>query len=182
MAESGRTWTLGDWPEAGARSGTALDLEQDPAFQRREWRVETVGWAVLAAFMVAALAGLLGNGPVSWSQLGSPDGALEVSYQRVAHLDADDTVRVVVQPQAIARDRAQVWLSGTWVEAVEVRRVTPEPSQQVARPGRLGLVLEAPSGQPVELTLAVRAQRTGWTEGRIDVGGSSATFRQLVLP
>lgn len=62
-----------------------LELGQDLPFQRREWAVQRIAWAAMAAVLTAALLGLFGSGPVSdavvetdelrgWSTPGSSGG------------------------------------------------------------------------------------------------------------
>lgn len=162
--------------------GTGLEVEQDPVFQQRERRMEAVGWGVLALFMTAALAGLLGNGPFSWSEAGSADGAVTVQYQRIAHADSDDTLTVAVAPAVSTDGTVEIELSGPWTDAVQVRSISPQPEQQQAGPGVLRFVVAAEPGEPVQLSLSFRANAAGWSEGQVSSAGTAVEFRQLVLP
>lgn len=42
-----------------------LEIEEDLDFQRRMWRLQQIGWALLVLVVVAALLGLFGKGPLS---------------------------------------------------------------------------------------------------------------------
>ena len=42
-----------------------LQIHQDLCQERREWKIQRVGWLLMALMLVAALAGLLGPGPLS---------------------------------------------------------------------------------------------------------------------
>ena len=42
-----------------------LDLNQDLDHEARESRAQSIGWAVIAVLLVAALAGLFGGGALS---------------------------------------------------------------------------------------------------------------------
>ena len=46
-----------------AKTVQGMRIEEDRAYQRREWRFERIGWAVMAALLMAGLIGLLGDGP-----------------------------------------------------------------------------------------------------------------------
>jgi hypothetical protein len=47
-----------------------LELDQDLAFERRTWTVERVAWVAMGLMGIAALAGLLGPGPLSKPPIG----------------------------------------------------------------------------------------------------------------
>jgi hypothetical protein len=167
---------------ASTGTGTeGLDVEHDEPFERREWRVESVGWGVLALFIVAALSGLLGAGPASWSQRTSGDGGLSVRYQRVTHLQADDRLEVLVRQGPARADAVLVELTGSWVDAIEVRRMSPQPLEEHAAPGALRLRMAAQDGT-VRLRLAFHAGQAGWQEARVSAAGASVQIRQFVLP
>lgn len=57
-----------------------LEISQDLKVEQRQWRVERVSRVVLVLLVVAALLGLFGPGPLSWSR--AEDGALSTEYQR----------------------------------------------------------------------------------------------------
>ncbi len=51
-----------------------LDVEEDMAFQRRNWRAERIGWAAMVAIVIAAVLGLFASGPLSWATAQTPTG------------------------------------------------------------------------------------------------------------
>src|SRR3712207_4138009 len=51
-----------------------LEVAEDLTFQRREWAAQRVGWVLLALVIAAALAGLLGRGPLSTTRRESDGG------------------------------------------------------------------------------------------------------------
>jgi hypothetical protein len=59
-------------------------VQEDMPMQQRVWRFERVGWYVLVAIVLLALAGLFGNGPLSDAEVVSQDGRVRVEYQRSA--------------------------------------------------------------------------------------------------
>ena len=58
------------------REAADLAIREDMRHQRLEWAVERVGWAAVALVLVAALAGLLGHGPLSRATAGEPGSRL----------------------------------------------------------------------------------------------------------
>jgi hypothetical protein len=159
-----------------------LEIEQHDAFQRREWRVERVGWVLLALLLLAGLSGLLGPGPLSWATAGTSSDPVRVEYQRVTHHEADDAVTLGFSPDAVEDGAVTVELTGSWVGAVDIQGISPEPGEQRATPG--GVVLEIPverSGD-VEVTISFRPQEYGRLALMAAVGDSSVSLTQLVLP
>lgn len=162
--------------------GRALEIEQHDAFQRREWRAERIGWAFLALLVLAGLSGLLGTGPLSWATAGGSSDKVLVQYQRVTHHEADDAITLTFVEDAIEDDAVTVELTGSWVGAVDIQGVSPEPGEQRATPG--GVVLEIPVERPgdVEVSISFRPQEYGRLALTATVGGSSVSLTQLVLP
>lgn len=161
-----------------------LEIEQDEAFQRREWRFERLGWAVLTLFVVAGLIGALGKGPVAWATASSDDGVLTVEHNRVTRLLADDEVTLSFGPDAVQDGTVTVEVTGSWYAQVELRSITPQPDAELLVPD--GMVLELPvsrAGEELTVELVVRATGVGAYSAQFAVPGSPpVTFRQIVLP
>jgi hypothetical protein len=167
-----------------------LDVAEDPAFTRREWVVQRVAWAASLLVLLAALCGLLGNGPASRASVSA--GELRVEYERFARrlAPAALVVRLGTAPADPERrgqpERRGVWLDADYVEAVEVQRVTPAPDQVVSSGDRVVYLfaLEAGSGAKApSVAFAMRPRRTGVQHARVGlVGGPAVTLRQLVYP
>jgi hypothetical protein len=62
-----------------------LEIQQDLNYQRREWRIQRLGWVVMRLVILAALLGLLGNGPLSKASVTATDGSLRLDYHRCWH-------------------------------------------------------------------------------------------------
>jgi hypothetical protein len=61
-----------------------MEVNADIEFQRRVWRVQRIGWLIIAAVIVAALLGVFGGGPLSRAAV-QGDG-LRLEYERFARL------------------------------------------------------------------------------------------------
>jgi hypothetical protein len=159
-----------------------LQIEQHDAFQRREWRAQRIGWAVMAAVVVAALAGLLGPGPLSWTTATGNDGDVALEYQRFTHLEADDVLTVHISGDAVTSDSIDVEIAHAWLEAVDVRGISPEPMEQVATKFGMRLTVATQPGAGVSLDIAFRARDVGPTDAGVRFQGDVVPFRQLVYP
>lgn len=159
-----------------------LDVRQDDAFQQKEWRVQRVGWSLMALFVLAGLLGVFGVGPLTSATTSSADGVVTVEHDRVARLEADNSLTLTFGADAIEDGMITVEVTGTWPAGVDLQGVTPEPAEQRALPD--GVVWEIPVERPgeIDVTLTFRAQELGTIGADVTVGDETATFTQLVLP
>lgn len=75
-----------------------LDIEEDLPFQQRTWKVERVGWILMALIALASVLGLIDKGPLSQNRKGDPS-TLEVQYNRFIHLETPAQLRVRLPSQ-----------------------------------------------------------------------------------
>lgn len=106
-----------------------LELGEDVGFQRKEWRFERVGWALMALVLAAALLGLLGPGPLSSATAGKEGGALWANYDRFAHRSALTTLEVHAGRETVQEGQLRLWVSRSLLAGNEVRAIQPEPDQ-----------------------------------------------------
>lgn len=106
-----------------------LELDDVMEFQRRSWRVQRVGWMLMAMFIVAALAGLFGNGPVAHATAGSA-GSLFLRYDRFNRLHGPHSLEIDVSPSAIGADSTvNLWMDREWLAGNEVMAISPVPAR-----------------------------------------------------
>jgi hypothetical protein len=159
-----------------------LEISEHPEFQRREWRFLRFGWAFIALFLLAGLLGLLGPGPLSWATAQSETGRVHVEYQRLVHLDTEDTLNVRIDGAAVTDDTITLTLDHGWAQAVEISGITPEPESETS--GSEGLELEFNSTPGTPVLLQVRYQPNEMGSMRLDasVADETASFTQFVIP
>jgi hypothetical protein len=100
------------------------DLEKQLRFHRREWRVQRIGWVVVAIFLALALAGLFGGGPLSHTRASGTEGVVE--YERFVRNGAP--TELVVTPSGSSHGVSRIEITSEYLEAVRVVRITPEPA------------------------------------------------------
>ena len=108
-----------------------LELKSDLAHERREWRVQRVGWLLLALFCGCALAGLLGPGPLSKQHTGKVGSELYLEYDRYIRKQSPYGLKVFSRPDA-TRDQFTITLDRAFIENVEVKGIQPEPTDTTA--------------------------------------------------
>ncbi|MFN8592789.1 MAG: hypothetical protein U0031_15120 [Thermomicrobiales bacterium] len=153
-------------------------VEQDLAFQRREWRLQRVGWSLMLLIVIAGLLGLLGPGPLSWTN--ATAGPLTVNYQRFIHRSAPSEFEVLVAPEAFADDAVTVWLGGSFIERVDMEQVFPEPESMDAAADRVvyHFAVDA-NGGPARIEFDFQPREAGPTQ--LQVGVHNAALQDLNL-
>ena len=107
-----------------AKSG-GLQINQDLVFQRREWKMQHVGWWCLTGFVVLAAVGLFGGGPLSHARVGDPS-SLSVEYERFTRVGAH-TRLVVHGVSSGGRGPVDLVFDRDYFEGFRIERITPEP-------------------------------------------------------
>lgn len=162
----------------------SLEVAQDLHFQQWQWTIQRHGWIVLLALVAAALAGLLGRGPLSSAATATPDGALHLEYDRFLHYRDPTTLQLRLEPQGVRDGLARVWLEGAYLEGVQIQHVTPRPVAEEAAGGSIVFVFRvADPGRATRITFHLEAEQLGRLSGRFGLdGGEPGTFWQFVYP
>ena len=108
-----------------------LDIEQDVAFEEREWLVHRLGLTMMAIVVLAALAGLFGEGPLSLQTVANGDDGFSVTYERFGRRGKRTEVVVKARRDLVRRDELQVQLDTAYMENMQLEQVTPQPDKVV---------------------------------------------------
>lgn len=149
-------------------------------FHRREWRVQRIGWTLMAALLGLACLGLFGGGgPLSDSSLA--DGNVTVEYERFARRSAQTTLTIIPTGQP-AGGELELGISREYLRAFKVDRVTPEPREVRGDPDRLTFVFAATSpATPVQFHL--EPEEVGSRHARIFTGAHAPLeLDQFIYP
>jgi hypothetical protein len=159
-----------------------LQLDQNPTFQRREWRASRIGWVLLTAFVLAGLVGLLGDGPISSTRASGQAGVVTVEHNQVIHHASAESLTIVLTPEAIERGRIAVDVTGDWAQGMDVDSIRPTPVQQsLLADGVRWEWLVAEAGRTT-VTIGYQAEQHGLVEGTVRVLHDEVSFSQFVMP
>ncbi len=149
-----------------------------------EWRLQKVGWAVMAVVVALALLGVFGTGPLSWTRASAPDGSVEVEYQRFVRNGGDSTISIRVPASQVHNGEARLWLANEYLGNVEVNHIVPEPRSQVAQGEGVLMIFEvADAATGLEATISATGDAVGIQSVRLAVaGGAPVDFWQLYYP
>ena len=160
----------------------SLEVREDVAFERRLWRVQRVGWVVITLVLVAALAGLFGNGPLSHASASA--GNLQVRYDRFVHADAPATLNIDVTN--LASNVARLTIDRSLLEPMDVQRMQPRPSRTRAAGNAVVFEFDVSDARTLHVLIDASPQSPALASGSISVleSGAASTVRiqQLIYP
>jgi hypothetical protein len=162
----------------------SLDIEEDLPFQRWQWRVQRVGWVLMAIAALSALAGLLGPGPLSSTTAAAPGGGLEVEYNQFERNSRHTELRVRVAGDRVRDGQVQLWLDSSYAHKLQMLSIQPQPERVEAHGDRQVYTFNAAAGpKPVQVTLHYEHKEAGKSKGGIGlVNGPEVLIDQLVYP
>ncbi len=156
-----------------------LDIDQHLEIQVFSWRLQAVGQVLMGLFLVAALAGLFGSGPLSRAHAGDPAG-LEVEYGRFARRTLETTMIVTLGPRSSGN--VTLWIAEPYLAAAPLIRVIPEPERVALEGGRVILTLRLLGERP-RVQITVKPEDFGVLQTQIGIGeGPEVSFTQVVYP
>jgi hypothetical protein len=152
-----------------------------PAAQRRSWRIQRTAWMLMGILLVVALAGGLGQGPLSHALVRSADGRLEIRYDRIWRVNSPQTLDVRVD--AGESKRPSLLLDLPFLTKTTLERVTPAPeATQVGAAGHR-LVFASSDGGPLFIRLQLSARALGRLRARLSAAdGPPLLLDIIVLP
>lgn len=159
----------------------SLDVHEDVAFERRQWRVQRVSWIVIALLLLLGLLGVFGNGPLSDAV--AADGALHVSYERFVHAQAPTTLHIRVSAPGASPVRLAI--DHRYLDALSVEHIRPEPLRVESSGDDDLFEFAGPSAGDLQVSLDGTPQRPGLPVAVVRLQGPNAArvgFRQVVYP
>lgn len=156
------------------------EIGEDLAFEHHSWRVQRIGWALLAVVIAAGLAGLMGSGPLS--NVTARDGkSLEVEYERFVRHGAQTEIRVRMDQSRASQ--ARVVITREFLDTSHLQRTLPEPARVQASGANAIFYFDVDANHPLQATFVMEPVELGAHEARIAIDdGSSVSVRQFTYP
>jgi hypothetical protein len=152
-------------------------------YQRKDWAMQRIGWAIMAVIVLAALLGLLGGaGPLSLASVRTEDGSLQLEYLRFIHLLEPNQLRLYVQT-APAQDELRIRLNDDYIHSFGVDSISPEPESVEASEDSLIYVFQVSPEERVEIVFHLNPIEAANLHGRIGLeDGRTIEFDQIIFP
>lgn len=160
----------------------AIELDHDRAFQRREWRIQRVGWIGWFLLLGAATTGLTGPGLLDQKRISTSDNQLAIEYDRFLHHHHERQLSIWCRPAGDGPVRLHV--SQAFLDGVKLTRIVPEPTgREINEDGVTMIFDQASSGGRGKILLGFEAETFGWLSAEISMAGAEPLrFTQFVYP
>ena len=162
----------------------SIELFEDLAFQRRQWRWQRAGWVLMGLFTAAGLLGFFGSGPLSNGTARSSDGVLAVDYERFIRRHSPSTLRVSLSPAATSTDRVALRVNRAYLDDAMIQSIVPEPAHVASGADEITYQFDSPpTRRKLVVVFDLEAKKAGTVRLRLRTGGTSeVAVDQLIYP
>jgi hypothetical protein len=161
----------------------SLQLDTDESFQRKEWRIQRLGWTAWALVLIGGMAGLLGNGYFSRKTSTAPDGSVTVVYDRFLHYHHPTQLEVTLTAAAGEQEGVQLKLNQNLLDRVQIERIEPEPAETRLAEDGVVYTFNRNSAAGGKIVFFVDFEQYGTSRGHIQlIGREPAVVNQFVYP
>lgn len=151
-------------------------------FQRKWWKFERVVWAVFLLILIADVSGLLGRGPLAKAERGTPNGTLQVKYERVQRIGTPSIITILPEQAALRDGSLHLYVSDSLLRDLGAQRIIPQPVSSTLGNGGVSYVFAA-TQLPMTLQIALQPTFVGSHVFRLGTTGQdSIDAKVLVLP
>lgn len=147
-------------------------------YHRREWLIERIGWAAMLAFIIAAVLGFFGNGPVSTKTVGDASSAT-LTYERFLRFASPELIEINVaagRPGPIA-----VEVNESYLREFEITSIAPTPRSAALVGDRYRFEFDL-AAVPTTIAIRLTPEKIGRKHGSVAVAGTQLDFAQFVYP
>jgi hypothetical protein len=159
-----------------------IQVNEDLSFLRKEWRVQRIGWLAMLVFVLLALVGAFGRGPLANVTDGDP-ATLAIAYERMIRHSADTQLEIIAG-RALRADTLRVYITSGYLKAFELRSIVPEPvASGVRGPYVYYDFVRDPRTRSSEITFNLIAEGYARKRARVfTTGAAPLHVHQFILP
>ncbi|HEY0681910.1 MAG TPA: hypothetical protein VGD45_06250 [Steroidobacter sp.] len=163
------------------QQGSSAEAQLGLPEYRGHTTAEKIFLALLVLFILGALAGLFGDGPLSQSSIASADGQVRMEYQRFSRRLAPQSLEITLPTHASA-GHVELHLNAEYLRRVQITEIFPQPLESTHhRTGLLRFATDG-SGEPMTVRVHLEAEHAGLQEAQLSVGRQVVRFKQIVYP
>lgn len=163
------------------QQGSSAEAQLGLPEYRGHTTVEKIAFALLVLFVLAALAGLFGDGPLSQATATSNDGQMRAEYQRFCRRAAQQSLDITLPTQA-GVDEVELRVSAEYLRRVQITEIFPQPLQSAHHQSGILRFATDGSGEPMHVRVHLEAQHAGSQAARLSAGRQVVHIKQLVYP
>jgi hypothetical protein len=157
-----------------------LPVSEDMRFQERSWLIKRLGCALLAVFVLLALAGVFSNGFLSAARAEREGAPLSVDYERFQRRNAPTYFTIQVPKQT--EDEIWLRLGQAFQNAYDIEAVQPPPVRSNIGSSGLSLFFDAYDQNDLNIVIRARPRRFGTVTVEIARLPGSLQMPVLIYP
>ncbi len=158
-----------------------LEINQDLDVQRRTWTLQRIGWAGMALIVLAALAGVFGDGPLALTEVTDDRQIFRLWYDRFGRYEGESVLQLVLAPETTTTNQVTVEIDRTYWTCHAVEHISPEPL--ISSIGIGGFLYTFETNAPSAIVFRLRPKCLGALDGRIRVNDAGPLhFHQFMFP
>lgn len=153
-----------------------LEINDDISFQKKFWHIERVFWGLLFLFILAALSGVFGKGPVSETSRRLAN--LNITYNRFLRYGNDSKIKIILPPGS----RPVVGISKEYIDKIDSISFTPAPERSYYANNQIRYIFMVDERQPSEIIVSFKPAARGLLKGYIEHNNIYINFSQFIYP
>jgi hypothetical protein len=157
-----------------AKATDKKPIEDEISLHRKGWVIQRIGWILMFAFLIAALLGLFGEGPLSSKNI--KVGNIEIAYERFCRYEHGMKIKLQSNDENIST----VSIPQDYLENFRVGEIVPEPQKQVASAGYVNFQFEGSDNKLISFYLTPLKRKT--VEGLFRANAHSFTIKHTIYP
>jgi hypothetical protein len=157
-----------------AKSVKTPPVEDDISLHRKGWIVQRIGWVLIFGFLIAAILGLFGEGPLSQKKLQA--GNISIEYERFCRYEHGMEMSLASGAENIST----VSIPQEYLKSFRITEIVPEPEKQVAVADHIQYLFAGSQNSIITFYLSPVQRKT--VEGIFQVNNNPFTIKQTIYP
>ncbi len=149
-------------------------LEDNIALHERGWKIQRIGWVLIFVFMILALLGVFGDGPLSKRKV--QVGNTVIKFDQFLRYEHETQLKLESENENIAT----VSIPLAYLNKLKLTEVIPEPEKQIASNGYINFIFRGEENH--SLTFFLDPNKPGKVEGDIKVNSYTIPLKQTIYP
>lgn len=165
-------------------SGFAHVVLEENQWRHAESPLARALWcALLAAPLLLVVCGMLALAALSRATAGDEASLVRLEYSRLDRFAVPTTLKVQLEPAAVAKGEVRLLVSHGYLSGVRIRRIEPSPARMERTDEGVVFVFAAPHGRLAGVQFQVEGVAYGGLAGTLAVAdGPRVPFKQYLLP
>lgn len=149
-------------------------VEDEIALHRKGWIVQRIGWGLMFGFLIAAILGLFGEGPLSQKKLQA--GNISIEYEKFCRYEHGMEITLESGKENINT----VSIPQEYLKSFRISDIVPEPEKQVAVADHVQYVFGGSQNNIITFYLSPVQRKS--VEGIFQVNNKLFTIKQTIYP